>query len=234
MNFYLLQLVGKWISMLALLVLSLFNYNVENEEYVFTNDSVNKQLNVVANVVKYDTIKKYNSKLPSNITNVISEGKNGMVYTLADGKEIEILKVQNEVLEVGTGLYGNYKGIMTGYGPDCYTCSGRGYVACNTKDKKSFNLKDDGIYYQDDEYGKVRVMAAALSMFPCGTIVEVESKRLGNFTGIVLDTGYDMRKHLEEGIYHFDIAYETEKDEMVAKTTDMSGNVLYKVQRWGW
>ena len=27
---------------------------------------------------------------------------------------------------------------MTGYGPDCYTCSGRGYVACRTKDKKNF------------------------------------------------------------------------------------------------
>ena len=77
-------------------------------------------------------------------------------------------------------------------------------------------------------------LAAALSKFPCGTIVKIENSRIGDFMGIVLDTGYDMRKHYSQGIYHFDVAYSTEKDEKVSKTTDMSGKVVYNVQRWGW
>ena len=151
-----------------------------------------------------------------------------------DNQTVVLEEKMDEHIEVGTGKYGIYKGVMTGYGPDCSTCSGRGYVSCKTKDKKSFNLINDGVYYEDEEFGKVRVLAAALSEFPCGTIINVESKTLGNFTGIVLDTGYDMRKHLEKGIYHFDVAYTTEKDQLVSKTTDMSGNVIYSVQRWGW
>ena len=127
-----------------------------------------------------------------------------------------------------------YKGIMTGYGPDCTTCNGLGYVACNTKDKKPYNIITDGIYYNDEEYGEVRVLAAALAEFPCGTIVEVDSSNLGKFMGIVMDTGYDMRRFYSMGIYHFDVAYDTEEDYMVPYTTNMTGEVVYSVQRWGW
>jgi len=59
--------------------------------------------------------------------------------------------VIHEEIQVGTGAYGVFNGIMTGYGPDCDTCDGKGYVACQTIDKKSFNLIDDGIYYEDAE-----------------------------------------------------------------------------------
>lgn len=234
MNFYLLQLVGKWISFITLSILSLFNFSIDQKDYTVVNDNGSKQISAVTSVVEYKTIKKYNSKIPSNITKTITEGSNGLVFTDEVGNTVTIANVVDEVIEVGTGADGRHKGVMTGYGPDCVTCTGEGIVACRTKDRKSFNLLKDGIYYNDDEYGEVRVMAAALSKFPCGTIIEVESRTLGNFTGIVLDTGYDMRKNLERGINHFDIAYLTEKDEMVSKTTDMSGNVSYSVQRWGW
>ena len=49
-----------------------------------------------------------------------------------------------------------------------------------------------------------------------------------------MDTGYTMREQLKDGIYHFDVAYQTEKDESIKKATDMSGDVIYSVQRWGW
>ena len=88
--------------------------------------------------------------------------------------------------------------------------------------------------YNDDEFGEVRVLAAALSEFPCGTIVEVKSSNLGDFMGIVMDTGYTMREQLKNGIYHFDVAYQTEKDENIRYATNMSGNVEFNVQRWGW
>lgn len=234
MSLYLLQLVGKWISIALLSIISLFDYEVETINYAITNNNANTEISIVTNVLEYETEKIYNKKIPKNITNTITEGKNGISFIDDSGNEIIIEDVVNEVIEVGTGAYGIYKGIMTGYGPDCKTCSGRGYVACKTVDKKSFNLINDGIYYNDSSFGEVRVLAAALSKFPCGTIVKVENSKIGDFIGIVLDTGYDMRKHYSEGIYHFDVAYTTEEDEKVAKTTDMSGNVIYSVQRWGW
>lgn len=234
MNFYLLQLVGKWISFIVLSVLSLFNFQIDQENYTVANNNGDRQVSVLTQVVEYKTIKKYNSKTPSNITKTLVEGKDGLSFTDRNGNEVTIIETIDEVVEIGTGSNGLYKGIMTGYGPDCHTCDGKGYVACRTKDKKDFNIIDDGIYYNDEEYGEVRVMAAALKEFPCGTIVKVESRTLGDFMGIVLDTGYDMRRYYEMGIYHFDIAYPTEKDKMVSKTTDMSGNVSYSVQRWGW
>ena len=67
MNFYLLQLVGKWISMLALLVLSLFNYNVENEEYVFI-DYLTTIPNISSKVVYYRIILQDISQLGSELT----------------------------------------------------------------------------------------------------------------------------------------------------------------------
>ena len=210
MNFYLLNLFGKWVSLGILSIMSLFS-----------------------NVIEHKTTEIFDSSMPSNITKVIQEGKDGVTYY--NGEETIILEeVIDEEVVIGTGKNGEYTGVMTGYGPDCSTCSGRGFVSCKTEDKKNFNLINDGIYYNDDEYGEVRVLAAALSEFPCGTIIEVKNSNLGNFTGIVMDTGYTMREQLKDGIYHFDVAYQTEKDESIKKATDMSGDVIYSVQRWGW
>lgn len=233
MNFYLLELLSKWVCFLVVSLSSLLGFDTSLNEYEI-QDNNDKNISVLTEVIPYSTTFIYNNSLPSNVTKTLTEGTDGLKFINSNGTEIILQEVINEEIEVGTGFLGTYSGIITGYGPDCSTCSGRGYVACKTKDNKNFNLITDGIYYNDLEYGNVRVLAAALAEFPCGTIIKVESRTLGTFMGIVLDTGYDMRKHYDLGIYHFDVAYTTEKDEMVAKTTDMSGNVVYNVQRWGW
>lgn len=232
MNFYLIELLGKWVCFLAISLSSMVGISPSKEYEI--EDSNDKNISVLTEVIPYQTNITYNSSIPSNVTRTITTGSNGLKFKNNDGTEVILQEVINEEVEVGTGATGVYNGIMTGYGPDCHTCNGLGYVACRTEDKKNFNLLTDGVFYNDDEYGQVRVLAADLSAFPCGTIIKVESKTLGTFMGIVLDTGYDMRKHYALGIYHFDVAYTTEKDQMVAKTTDMSGNVIYNVQRWGW
>lgn len=234
MNFYLLQMVGKWISLLILSVMSIFNFEIKETKYEIENDNINKNINVYTEIIPYETIKTYNNSIPNNIQKVVTTGQNGVVYTNENQEIITLEEKVNEQVVIGTGKSGKYNGIMTGYGPDCSTCSGVGNVACKTESRKIFNLINDGIYYSDDEYGEVRVLAAALSEFPCGTIIEVDSTNLGKFTGVVLDTGYDMRKNLEFGKYHIDVAFKTEKDEDVRKATNMSGNVIYNVQRWGW
>lgn len=233
MNFYLLNLFGKWVSLGILSIMSLFGFTLEEETTEISNSNINKNVNINSTVIEHETIETFDSSIPSNITKVITEGKDGVIYYNDDGA-IVLEEVVDEEVIIGTGKNGEYTGVMTGYGPDCSTCSGRGYVSCKTEDKKNFNLINDGVYYNDDEYGEVRVLAAALSEFPCGTIVEVKSSNLGDFTGIVMDTGYTMREQLKNGVYHFDVAYETEKNEEIKKATNMSGEVIYSVQRWGW
>ncbi len=233
MNFYLLNLFGKWVSLGILSIMSLFGFTLEEETTEISNSNINKNVNISSTVIEHETIETFDSSIPSNITKVITEGKDGVIYYNDDGT-IVLEEVVDEEVIIGTGKNGEYTGVMTGYGPDCSTCSGRGYVSCKTEDKKNFNLINDGVYYNDDEYGEVRVLAAALSEFPCGTIVEVKSSNLGDFTGIVMDTGYTMREQLKNGVYHFDVAYETEKNEEIKKATNMSGEVIYSVQRWGW
>ena len=233
MNFYLLNLFGKWVSLGILSIMSLFGFDIEEKTIEISNINIDKNVNIVSNVIEHKTTEIFDSSIPSNITKVIQEGKDGVTYY--NGEETIILEeVIDEEVIIGTGKNGEYTGVMTGYGPDCSTCSGRGFVSCKTEDKKNFNLINDGIYYNDDEFGEVRVLAAALSEFPCGTIIEVKNSNLGNFTGIVMDTGYTMREQLKDGIYHFDVAYETEKNEEIKKATNMSGEVIYSVQRWGW
>lgn len=234
MNFYLLSLFGKWVSLGLLSIVSLFGLEVNETKKEVNNDNINKNVNVVSKVIEYETIKTYDSSIPNNITNVLVDGKNGLVFVDSNNEEIILEEVINEEVVIGTGKYGKYKGVMTGYGPDCSTCSGIGNVSCKTEDKQKFNLIDDGVYYNDDEFGEVRVLAAALSEFPCGTIIEVKSSNLGDFMGIVMDTGYTMREQLKNGVYHFDVAYQTEKDENIRFATNMSGNVEFNVQRWGW
>lgn len=233
MNFYLLHVVGKWFSLFIVSAMNFLGFTVDEQKLEVAASNIDKNVSMVTEVIPFETVKTYDSSIPSNIQKVLVEGKNGLAFTDDEGNKVTLEPVVHEEIQVGTGAYGVFNGIMTGYGPDCDTCDGKGYVACRTVDKKSFNLIEDGIYYEDAEFGKVRVLAAALSVFPCGTIVEVDSSNLGKFTGIVLDTGYGMRKSLENGIYHFDVAYTTESDEMVAKTTNKKG-VTYSVQRWGW
>lgn len=206
----------------------------QGKKYTLNSDFYNKNSAAITQVVEYDTVELYDESIPNNITKVVVEGQDGLFYINQDGGATTLKEVVNEEIVVGTGKYGVYKGIMTGYGPDCVTCDGLGYVACRTENKKDFNIITDGIYYNDDEYGKVRVLAAALAEFPCGTIVEVDSSNLGKFMGIVMDTGYDMRRFYNMGIYHFDVAYDTEENYMVPYTTNMTGEVVYSVQRWGW
>lgn len=206
----------------------------QNVTYIVDNNINDKNVASLAQVVKYDTIEIYDDSIPNNITKTIVEGQDGLYFINKDNGATTINEVVNEQVVIGTGKYGIYNGIMTGYGPDCVTCDGLGYVACSTKDNRSFNLIKDGVYYNDDEFGKVRILAAALAEFPCGTIVEVDSSNLGKFMGIVLDTGYDMRRFYKMGIYHFDVAYDTEENYMVPYTTNMTGKVVYSVQRWGW
>jgi len=76
-----------------------------------------------------------------------------------------------------------FNGTMTGYGPDCVGCTGKVY--CPPRN----DVRNGNIYFEDNEYGKIRIVAADHSI-PCGTIVKVSGGKLAEtMTAIVLDRG---------------------------------------------
>ena len=232
MNTYLLGLISKWATVLWVSVTGIVGSGqlISDETKMIENENQTKNATTTTVEVAYDTEKRYNSKLPSNIQITKQEGKNGIAYKDNKNNTETLVEPVTEIIEVGTGDYGEYVGKMTGYGADCAGCTGK--VACKTKTGSSWNLIKDGTSYTDDEYGTVRILAAALSKFPCGTIMKVDSSTMGTFNAIVLDTGGAMRKAWSNGTVLMDLAFTSETSEGIHNSTN--NNVKYSVQRWGW
>ena len=202
-------------------------------EKKFEVKNLNQTKNSVAltKVIEYDTVKTYNKKIPTGVTITKDKGHNGLAYIDENNNTQIIESPKNAEIEIGTGDTADYVGKMTGYGADCIGCSGNGTLACKTKNGTYHSLTEDGMTYNDDEYGNVRIIAASLDKFPCGTIIKVDNPNLGTFNAIVLDTGGAMKSAWENGIVHIDLAYVTETDPAIHLST--SSNVKYSVQRWG-
>lgn len=233
MNIYLVQLISKVISVLFVSVATFFNmFDMSKEIITVNNSDASKGSEVVNTVVEYDTILKYSSKMPINNQRTLVQGENGLIYQDEEGKLVRTIKEKvDEVIEVGTGKYGEYNGVLTLYGADCDTCDGVGYVYCPVENNKYHNLIEDGIYYEDKEYGKVRILSAALVEFPCGTIIEINNSDMENIIGIVLDTGSGMKRAYSEGWILIDLAHQTETD---LPTHGTNRNTNFSVRRWGW
>lgn len=77
----------------------------------------------------------------------------------------------------------SFVGKLVHYGPDCPECSGR--LGCNGQDARNGN-----IYYNDKEYGKVRIVAMS-STIPCGSIIRINVNAYDSdgMYAIVMDRG---------------------------------------------
>lgn len=231
MNIFLLQTLGKIGSLFITCFASIFGtFDLSKEIININNYDKDKGSKVVSEIVEYETIYKYNTNVPANERNVLTKGEDGLIYKDDAGKVIKVLKEKvDEVIEIGTGKYGEYSGTLTLYGPDCDTCDGLGYVACPVAGK-SYSLKNDGMYYEDAVYGKVRILAAALTEFPCGTIIEINNSDMTSTVGIVLDTGAALVNAYNKGNILIDLAHSTEND--LPHGTNF--NTKFTVKRWGW
>jgi len=233
MNITFFKIILRYASLLIVSISSLFGtIKIEKETIGINNADMIKSSSIVNTIVEYETITTYNSKVPSGIVNVITEGQDGIVYLDGLGNTFKTLQAKiDKVLEVGIGKYGEYVGTITGYGPDCNTCDGRGYVACPTNLGKYISLTTDGIYYLDENFGNIRILAADQREFPCGTIIEINNNNLSEpIIGIVLDTGYAMRNAYDQGYISIDLAFETE----IGLTFETNKNTNFSVKRWGW
>lgn len=112
-------------------------------------------------------------------------------------------------------------GSMSGYGPDCYGCSGR--------TASGYDIYANGINYNDIEYGSVRIVAADRSL-PFGSIVRVSNSRLGEFHAIVLDRG-GVVGFASDDKHMFDLLFTSNAEALKAGT---SYGVTFEVLRLGY
>ena len=181
-------------------------------------------------VVNYNTEYLYSSKYSEGEELIIQEGEYGYSYLL-DDQEVDYKDPVNQIIKVGTHKNSYYKGILTGYASDCKGCSATGTVACRTANKKTWSLINDGIIYDDSDYGEVNIVASDNTLFPCGTIIEISNNKYDKILAVVLDTGYTMRKNWRNNkIVHLDLAFSTSKQALTATNR----NTNYHVKRWGW
>lgn len=234
MNSYLINFMFKVVSFITISTISIFSPLTADEQIILKNENITKNLSVNSHVVEHKQIILKTTKRPIGFNKVVSEGQDGYFYINEENNEKVILQeMKDGITEVGTGPEANYTGVLTGYGPDCEGCSLVGNVACFTREKTKHSLIYNGLTYNDTEYGELRILAASLNKFPCGTVIYVDNGNLKPFYGIVLDTGSTMRNAWNnENRVWMDLAYATEKETITSGAT--SYNTNYKVERWGW
>lgn len=217
MSLYLLKLISKVTGIAIVSLISMFN-NVENIDVNNYNEYITEEVveKFVEKPVENDSIEELpvQSYPQENVDNSINNDN-------------VIDNSSNEVTD-DTNL-GEYVGMLTGYGADCYGCSGLGILYCSTREKTYHSLLDS-IYYNDAEYGSVRILSADHRLFPCGTIIEFTNGMFEPTIGIVLDTGSGMIRATDEGWLLIDLAFE--KEENLNSITNK--NTKFVVKRLGW
>lgn len=108
-----------------------------------------------------------------------------------------------------------FVGRMSGYGPDCNGCSG--YLAY-----QGIYVGDGTIYYNDKQYGLLRIVAGDRSI-PFGSIIEVND----TFKAIVLDRGGAIGFNKS---FLFDLLYSSEE---IANENGILVDAKFDVLRYG-
>jgi len=234
MDFYLLKLVGEWLSVLFVSLVAFFGAgNYQEKHYDAENTNYTKTVAVVKEVIPYTTRFVYNPNKPATSEEIILvEGEDGLSYRFENGVSEVLRAPVSKVVEVGT-QGAQFVGRLTSYAGDCRGCSRTATVACRTREGRTHSLFRDGKHYIDREYGEVRILAADLRGFSCGTMILVDNGRTEPFMAVVLDTGGTMRQSFRRGHIWMDLAYEYERDIFSSRRLD-SKNTTYTIQRWGW
>lgn len=168
-----------------------------------------------------------NERKTVNINNVnyiksIPVNNLSMVYksiTEEKKEEVKVYSTFNEAISNAPNEKVSFYGKLTGYGPDCKGCGGK--TAC----RPSQNVKNGNIYYNDSDYGKIRILAADKNI-PCGSIIKLSNINIYSepIIAVVLDRGGAIKGN------HLDLLFETEKD-MGGFSTQ--SNIKFDIIRWG-
>lgn len=138
-------------------------------------------------------------------------------------QKLNFLRVYNtyEIKQYGPSNLVEFGGTLTGYGPDCEGCSG--IIACSPYP----NVQNGNIWFEDPEYGRIRIVAADRSI-PCGSIINIQNYMFNeyqDFYAIVLDRGGAI-----VGMT-MDLLYDSEASTLIV---GRQRDINFQVVRWGY
>lgn len=165
-----------------------------------------------------------NFESSSSVINVNS------IYSLVPYRDT----LANEVSLVGEyPIIDTFVGTVTAYGPDCVGCIGITSSGYKVAEKVNGVYKTITTTYVDDEFGELRILAAANTKFPIGTVMRMSGANIdGYILGIVLDTGSAMRQAWSRGEILIDLMFETEHSDDVY-IFGRRRNVTMEILRYG-
>lgn len=192
----LIKMLSKRLLVILFLIMCMFVITTGNK----STTRLAKNKNNVKSVQAVHIVNKYNSILEQQ-------------------KPIKVKSI-TEAAKIAPKKSVSFTGSMTAYGPDCKGCNYR--TSCPPRQ----NLKNGNVYFNDNNYGKVRILAAD-SRIPCGTIIKISNICItDNYVyGVVLDRGSAITGT------KMDIMYESEKK---ASSFGFQHKIKYEIVRWGW
>lgn len=198
--------ISSQLLMIILFSLFIFKFQYNKSNITVDNNNLDKMADSTSNLFKEEE-----DMLTAN---------DNIVESLIDSSEAVIEE---------------YIGILTGYGPDCVGCgnfktnkvsTASGYHIANIVNgaiEPAFTIT-----YDDNEYGKVRIVAAD-SDIPFYSIVRITIPNDDPITAIVLDrgstVGFDNCRSSKGCLTNFDLLYPTEADSL-GKTRNVKFELL--------
>lgn len=215
------------VSLFMVLLFSKYRDN-NNLSFVINNDNLNKMDDNTLLLFKTPLLEEKKEDVKETIVEELIDTKEEKIEEIKEEvveqpkeeesqkeeKEVDVVTSLSEEREVIQTVVGN----LTGYGADC--------VGCGGKTSTGFDLTQS-IYYEDSEFGTVRILAADPS-FPFYSIIRVSNvPTMDDFIGIVLDRGGNVG--FGRGTL-FDLAYESESSPNILPLTR---NVTFELLRSG-
>lgn len=192
----------------------------EEKKLIVNNNNFNKMADMTTILFKEEDNKI--KEVDENVISPFEDEKTDEEKAEIENPKEEVAPVQQQVTNNTVSLeptvLQTVVGNLTGYGANCYGCSGKTY--------SGFDLSQT-MYYDDYEYGTVRILAADPS-FPIYSIFRVSNvPGMEPFIAIVLDRGGNVG--YGRGTL-FDLAYVDEKDPTLINLTP---NVTFELLRSG-
>lgn len=154
-----------------------------------------------------------------NLENNVDSTTLSESYSKIDKNELRPVFFDTMQEAVDNAMYyeTSFKGKLTHYGPDCPLCGG--HLGCNGQDVRNGN-----IYYNDKEYGTVRIVASS-KILPCGSIIRINVDEYdpNGMYAIVLDRG------VSPG--NIDLLKTSQRAKSPVRTLN---NVIFDIVRYGY
>lgn len=205
MNFYLLELVGKWISLAFVTVCPI---DKDRDIVTTQNQNINlqKDSSIVATVVEYTTVTKKDSTLEEGKTKIETAGLNGLVYQ-TDSMNIVIQEMVPKVVIKGTKKVETKTVVPATSKKIVYDGLTMDELIVKLNKNLNSTLAGKGNIYAkySIEYGVDPYLALAISLHETGCNAECSNlvKTKNNVGGMMGRNGALSFSTLEEGIQKF-------------------------------